>query len=175
MNARRVLTRDEIVALLIEVGQRLDERGARGDLFVVGGTAMALAYDARRLTGDVDTVFEPKSVVHEAIRYIARRHGLADDWINVAAKGFLPGNDSNVRVVLDVPGLRVSIPSTEYLLALKVHAARPDRDLDDIRFLADQLGLTTPGQVLDVAERFFGPNRLEPKSQFFIEQIFGDS
>lgn len=90
-------------------------------------------------------------------------------------KGFLPGQDANVRVVLDVPGLRVSVPSTEYLLALKIHAARPDRDLDDIRFLADQLGLSTAVQVLDVAERFFGVHRLEPKSQFFIEQVFGDS
>lgn len=173
MSARRILNRNEIVGLLTEVGQFLDEQGTRGELFVVGGAAMALAYDARRLTADIDAVFEPKSMVYEAIRHVAQRHGLADGWINDAVKSFLPSNETNIRVVLEVPGLRVSIPSTEYLLALKVHAARPDRDLDDIRYLADHLGLTTSSQILDVAERFFGANRLEPKSQFFIEQLFG--
>lgn len=159
MSTHRVLSRNEIVRLLTEVGQWLDERGVRGELFVVGGAAMALAYDARRLTTDVDDVFEPKSIVNEAIRHVAGQHGLSDDWINDAVKGFLPGNDTNIRVVLEVAGLRVSIPSTEYLLALKIYAARPDRDLDDIRFLTDQLGLTKSRQVLDVAERFFGANR----------------
>lgn len=55
---------------------------------------MALAYDARRLTADIDAVFEPKSVVYNAIRYVASKHELADDWINAvhgqpAARGDL--------------------------------------------------------------------------------------
>ena len=73
-------------------------------------------------------------MVNNVIRHVASSQGSADDWINDAVKGFLPGNGSDVRVMLDDHGLRVSIPSTEYALELKVHAAQPDLDLDDIRF-----------------------------------------
>ncbi|MDD4865737.1 MAG: DUF6036 family nucleotidyltransferase [Mycobacterium sp.] len=175
MTTNSNLSREDIIGLLTEVGQYLHSRGVRGELFVVGGAAMALAFDARRTTNDVDAVFEPKDVVYEAARHVASTHeGLPETWINDAVKGFLPGNDDNVRVVLDVPGLRVSAPSAEYLLALKVYASRPARDDDDIEFLAEHLGLTTADQVLDVTERYFRRAQLPPKTQFFIQQIFGD-
>jgi len=35
------------------------------DVFVVGGAAMALAYDAARVTRDVDAVFKPYGIVLE--------------------------------------------------------------------------------------------------------------
>lgn len=88
MNTHRAFTRDEIVDLLTEVGSYLHQRAVRGELFVVGGAAMALAYDARRLTADVDAVFEPKSTVYEAIRHVAREHDLADTWVNDAVTVF---------------------------------------------------------------------------------------
>ena len=92
--------------------------------------------------------------------------------MNDAVKDFLPGDDPDVGVFLDVPGLRVSVPSAEYLLALKVYAARPDRDDDDIEFLANHLGLSGAEEVLDVAVKYFGSGRLPPKVQFFIQQLF---
>jgi hypothetical protein len=38
-----VLSRDDILDLLDELGALLEARGLHGDLFVVGGAAMALA------------------------------------------------------------------------------------------------------------------------------------
>jgi hypothetical protein len=40
--------RAEINRLLAELDAELVKRGARADLFLVGGAALALAYDARR-------------------------------------------------------------------------------------------------------------------------------
>lgn len=37
--------RDQIVDLLTDLGLKFDQRGIRGDLFVVGGAAMALAFN----------------------------------------------------------------------------------------------------------------------------------
>jgi len=167
------LGRDQLVSVLVELGQLLAERGIQGELFVVGGAAMALAYDARRLTADIDGIFEPKSVIYESARRVAAGHPeLSEDWLNDSVKGFLPGTDSNPLVVLDVPGLRVSVPSTKYLLAMKVFASRTDRDDDDVRFLAGLLGLTTADEVLDVVSQFYPASRIEAKVPFYVQQLF---
>ena len=84
------LDRDQLIVLLAELGEELAAAGVRGELFVVGGAAMALAYSARRLTSDVDAVFEPKTVVYDAARVVAERHGLKPDWLNDGVKGLLP-------------------------------------------------------------------------------------
>ncbi|GAA2406380.1 hypothetical protein GCM10010191_12980 [Actinomadura vinacea] len=42
-----------------KLGDRLARRGVVADIHIVGGAAMALAYDARRSTRDIDAVFEP--------------------------------------------------------------------------------------------------------------------
>ena len=134
---------------------------------------MALAYDARRLTVDVDAISEPKSVIYEAANTIAFRHPeIGPDWLN-AVKGFPPGVDRNPHLVLEVPGLRVSVPSTDYLLAMKVFASRIDRDDGDIKYLAGLLGLTTADEILDVAARFYPSARIEAKVQFYVQQLFG--
>ncbi len=76
------------------------------------------------------------------------------------------------RVVLDLPGITVTVPSPHYLLALKVQAARIDRDQDDIRFLAREAGAKTADDVLKIAEQVIGPSRLLPKAQFIVQEMF---
>jgi hypothetical protein len=168
------LTREQIIGLLSELGQELDALGVKAQLFVVGGAAMALAYNMRRTTADVDGVFEPKAVIYEAARRVASRHGrLPEDWLNDGVKGLLPAAaDRHARVILDLPGITVSVPSPQYLLALKVQAACIDRDQDDIRFLAREAGAKTADDVLRVAEQVIGSNRLLPKAQFIVQEMF---
>lgn len=172
VNDSESLGRAEITALLGEVGAELAARDIRGELFLVGGATLALAYNVRRFTRDVDGVFEPKNEVYAAAHRVGARHGLPEDWFNDAVKGILPGPDPDSREVMSVTGLRVSVPSPGYLLALKVHAARVDRDSDDIRFLADQCGARTAEEVLAITERIMGRARLQPKSQYLVEELF---
>ena len=40
------------------LGERLARRGVIADLYVFGGAAMALAFDSRRATRDVDALFD---------------------------------------------------------------------------------------------------------------------
>ena len=44
-------------------GDRLSRRGIVADIFIVGGAAMAMAYDATRVTCDVDARFVPHGIV----------------------------------------------------------------------------------------------------------------
>src|ERR1700722_8860653 len=55
------LGREDIRALLDDLSAELAARGARAELFLVGGAALAVAYDATRATRDLDAVFIPGS------------------------------------------------------------------------------------------------------------------
>lgn len=166
------LDREQIQALLTELGEVMAKQGLRADVFLVGGAALALAFDARRVTRDLDGVFAPAQEVRRAAAAIAQRHELDDDWLNDAVKGFLPEGQPSQRVILEQPGIRVSVPSPDYLLALKVVAARVDRDVDDITFLAELCGYTTADEVLDCAQRWFPQHRIQTKAQFLVEELF---
>jgi hypothetical protein len=165
------MDREEIVTLLTELGAALHDRGVHGEMYVVGGAAIALAYDARRSTRDIDAVFEPKLAIYEAAAEVAERFELPAGWLNDAVKGFLAGDDAEAAPVLDVPGLRCLAASPRMLLALKVLAHRVGEDEDDVMFLAAALGLRTSRDVLAVAEDVFG-DRLEPAARFFVEELF---
>jgi hypothetical protein len=68
-----------------ELGDRLVQRGVIADIYVFGGAAMALAYDARRATRDIDAVFKPHGIVLEEARTVADELGLPDWWLNEQA------------------------------------------------------------------------------------------
>ena len=165
------MDRSEIVEALTELAAELDARGVQGEMYVVGGAAIALAYEARRSTKDIDAVFEPKLVVYEAAAAVGERRGLPAGWLNDAVKGFLAGEDPAASAVLELPGLRCLSASPRVLLALKVLAHRAGEDEDDVRLLAGELGLTSAAEVLDLAEEVYG-DRLTAAARFFVEQLF---
>jgi hypothetical protein len=165
------MDRAGILAALTALAAELDQRGVSAEMYVVGGAAIALAFDERRSTRDIDAVFEPKAVVYEAAEAVAARRGLPAGWLNDAVKGFLAGDDPTAAPVLDLPGLRCLAASPQKLIALKVLAHRVGEDEDDLRLLARELGIERADQVLAVAERTFG-DRLDPAARFFVEQVF---
>jgi hypothetical protein len=76
------------------LGERLASRGVVADLYVFGGAAMALAYDSRRATRDVDALFEPHGVVHDEALAVAAELGLPRWWLNEQASSYVaPGGD----------------------------------------------------------------------------------
>ena len=94
------LGRDDILNLLRDVAAEAERREVAVSLFLVGGAAMALAYSTSRATKDLDGVFEPKSIVCEIASHVARQrpeYGLAPDWLNDAAKSFMPGEDPEAK------------------------------------------------------------------------------
>ncbi len=167
MNAKKI--REALASL----SQELDRRGIRGELFVVGGGAMALAYSSRRVTRDVDAIFEPKAAIYEAARAVAEELSLPEDWLNDAVKSFAPGDDPQRSVVLQTPALTVSVASPRYLLAMKLLAARVDQDADDIRTLYHLCGFSTAEQGLDLVEAFYPGRPIAPRTQFLLEELFG--
>ena len=166
--------RDALMAALEALAVDLESHGVEGRLFIVGGAALTLAYNARRSTRDIDAVFEPKTAVYEAAHRVADALDLPDDWLNDAVKGFTPGTDPDAVPVFERPGLAVSAASARYLLAMKLRAARVEQDTEDIQYLADLIGLRTADEVLDVARQRYREEDLPPRARYLVEELFGE-
>ena len=110
---------------------------------------MALAYDERRATRDVDAVFAPKAEVYAAAARVAERLDLPEGWLNDAVKGFLLGPDPWPTKVYELPALRCEVASPQMVVVLKCLAHRTGEDDDDVRLLARHLGLGAE-EVLDL-------------------------
>jgi hypothetical protein len=169
--SERQFTRPRIVAALEALGQELTAAGIRGQVFIVGGAAMALAYSTRRVTRDIDAVFEPKSAIYEAAGRVAERLDLPDDWLNDGVKGFLPGADRDAVPLPEVEGIEVTTASARYLLAMKLLAMRFGEDDDDIAILLRQTGIRRPGEALDLLARMYPNREPPPTTRLFLEEI----
>ena len=163
---------DAVEALLIELGRRLHERGLVAELYVVGGSAMALAYDGRRVTRDVDALFRPRDEVLAVAAQMAEDEGLPADWLNDAVRTVMPLEpDDGPADVLEAPGVRVSVASPEYLLAMKCMTTRQSRgDLDDAAFLAVLTDNADEQKLARVVQRYFGSSPLGA-TELFLERI----
>lgn len=161
-----------ITDALRRLGDRLARRGVVADIYVFGGAAMALAYDARRSTRDIDAVFQPHGIVLEEARAVAAELGLPPWWLNEQASAYAaPGGDPDGPRIFDHPGLRVQAASPEHLLAMKVLAARR-RDTDDISFLIRRLGLATVQEVLTLCAEVFPEEPVPDRARLVLEDLF---
>lgn len=171
--ASKRFTRAEILRALGALGDELSSRGIRGQIFIVGGAAMALAYSTRRVTKDIEAVFEPKSSIYEAAAKVAEDLALPEDWLNDAAKGFMPGSDGEARPVPDIHGIEITTASPRYLLAMKLMAMRIGEDDEDIELLIRECDLHTADEALELVQSMYPAREPSPKTRFFLEEVLG--
>jgi hypothetical protein len=168
----RQFSRSRIVGALEALGKELTRQGVRGQVFIVGGAAMALAYSTRRVTRDIDAVFEPKSAIYAAAAKVAEELALPEDWLNDAVKGFMPGADEDPRPVPDIRGIEVTTASPRYLLAMKLMAMRFGEDDEDIEILLGESGVHSVQEALGLLESIYPTTEPPPKTRLFLEELF---
>jgi hypothetical protein len=172
------LTRDQILAALEKLDQYFHDHGVKGEICIYGGAAMVLAFNARISTRDVDAVFCPISVFREGSNVVSDSLGLPESWLNDGIKGFLSSHAEHTNEhMIQYQNLRVIRPTAQYLLAMKCLAARQagydtDGDRRDIAFLISHLNLKSKQEVLKIVERYYPPERILPKTQFMLVEIF---
>lgn len=166
-------TRARIVSALEALGKELTSVGVRGQIFIVGGAAMALAYSTRRVTKDIDAVFEPKNAIYAAAARVAEDLGLPEGWLNDAVKGFMPNADEHPRPIPDVVGIEVTTASPRYLLAMKLMAMRFGEDEDDIEILLRECGVSSAQEALDLVKHIYPLQEPPAKTRFFLEELLG--
>lgn len=165
------MTAEEIKKYLTELNEELRLMDIKGEVSLYGGAVMCVAFKSRPATKDVDAIFEPVKMVRIAARKVGERHGLDVGWLNLAVKMFVVEHPR--KVLFDFPNLKVFVPEGDYMLAMKVLAARPDSaDIDDIRFLVDYLKLNTVEDVLGIVREYYPKKEVKSETVFLIEGLF---
>lgn len=176
-----LLVKTDILRGLYKIDAMAKSVGMLIDLSIYGGAALAMVFDLRDATRDVDAVVNGSpAFLREAAKAIAEDEGWPEDWLNDGVKGFVSSNEQMELMAsfnpTSVGGLRVQTPTLEYMFAMKCMAMRPDgidgsHDISDIRALASKLELRTADDALKIVESFYPSNRIPPKVIFGIEEI----
>jgi hypothetical protein len=173
-----MLNRETILHALQRLSEVLGERNVSGEICLLGGTAMVLAFRARPNTKDVDAIFYPPQVMREAAREIAQELNLPADWLNDGAKGFVSAaHDVTAGDLPQFSNLRVLAPTVEYMLAMKCMAARLGHgdergDVPDIALLARKLGLASVSQALAIVAKYYPESQIPVRTQYLLEDVF---
>ncbi len=171
-----MLSKEMILRLFHDLNEELSKNGITGEIGLVGGAAMTLAYNARTSTKDVDAVFKPSKEIRDAAKKVAEYHAIKEDWLNDAVKGFMPKNPSNQREILELPNLLVWTPEPHYLFAMKAIAARIDtKDKDDLIFLKNLIKIRSTEEAIHIVEKYYPNHQIPQKTLYFLEELFQEA
>ena len=74
--------------------------------------------------------------------------------------------------MFDHPGLRVTAASPRHIFAMKALAART-REVDDLRLLAEMIGVDSAAVAVQICAEFFPAEDLPPRSVAVLRELFG--
>ena len=106
-------------------------------------------------------------------------NGFPVNWLNDAAKGFVSSRHETIQGGLpQFSNLRLTMPTPEYLLAMKCMASRvgaveiETHDVSDIVFLIRHLKLDSPKDVIDIVAAYYPKAQIPVKAQYLVEGLF---
>ena len=163
----------DILRLFDLLNEQLRRDATRGELFLVGGAVMCLAYAARPSTADVDGLFRPAKQIRDAAAKVAAKAGVDTDWLIDGVKSFL-SEQSAWSPFIELDHLRIMVAQPEYLLAMKCLAFRPGaefHDEDDVRYLLRHLNSASYEQAVATIARFYPLKRFPQKSLYALAEL----
>jgi hypothetical protein len=167
------LTSEDMQRLFALLNEELRMAGTRGELYLVGGAVMCLAYGARASTRDVDAAFRPSTIVRQAAARVAQRVGLDSNWLNDGVKGFMSAQ-GDFAPFLELEYLTVMLAEPSYLLAMKCMAMRlgaESRDQDDVRFLLRLLDVQSVDQAVKLITKYYPAEQIPQKTIYALPDL----
>lgn len=167
------LDRTDIERLLALLNDELARHDVTGEIYLVGGAVMCLAFDARASTKDLDAFFAPAQTIRKAANRIADRENYPIDWLNDAVKGYL-SPQGDYEPYLDLANLKVFVARPEYLLAMKCLAMRLGaefHDEQDIRFLLRYLNISGYQAAIDLVAKYYPVEQVPQKTLYALEEM----
>ena len=169
------LDRQDLIDGLREVVHLAHEHGITGvSIRIVGGAALRLAYFERATTADIDAQIEPVAQITPIIKQIALDRGWPPDWLNNEAVGFIPawGQTVDWESIFDDENVSISVAPIDALLAMKLNAARPGRDTDDIAKLLALNEVDSVAGAEHIFEAFYPGDALPDRTITLLKKIF---
>ncbi|HZE54082.1 MAG TPA: hypothetical protein VE111_12540 [Bradyrhizobium sp.] len=182
--------RDALLDAFDQIGRAAAMAGTKLQIAVYGGSALMLASNFRFATEDVDIseLERPLPVwLASVVQEIARKNNWQDDWFNDGVAFHLSSLADSAADHVEFgtfprdgssPGLVVSVPSAEYLLALKLKAARildplrGETERLDILNLMQVLGISSTEEAVTLLGRYFPVSAASPeKLQFLLKHM----
>jgi hypothetical protein len=167
------LSREEIIVALERLNDELMRANAKASVYLVGGAVMCIVLNARESTKDVDAWFSDPTAVRSAARRVAVDLSLPEDWLNDAAKAFVP-ESAGFESWRALPNLEILVADERTLFAMKCAAARTAEDAADIRLLAERLGITSSSEALKVVLGYYPEERLPVRTRLLLEELLDD-
>jgi hypothetical protein len=179
-------SREELLDAFDRIGRAAIGAGTKLQIAVYRGSALMLASNFRFATEDVDVAELPRplpdwlaTVTHE----IAEKNRWQDDWFNDAVTFHLSRLADRASDHLEFgtfprdsepPGLVVSVPTAEYLLALKLKAfrimdpSRGENERLDIVNLMRVIGISDVEEAISLLGRYFPVSAASSEKQRFL-------
>jgi hypothetical protein len=170
------LSRRDIERLLELLNKELRSASVKGEVYLVGGAVMCLAFGVRESTRDVDGYFEPTKKIREAAARVAVEAGVDEHWLNDGVKGYMSERGS-FSEYLELSNLKVFCADARYLLAMKCLAMRIGeefQDLDDIRYLLRHIDIRNYDDALEVITKYYPAERFPQKTLYALEELLGN-
>ncbi len=170
------LSRIRLTQALRRLGALAREQKVTLELSLYGGAVFTLVYGSRDATRDVDAVVRPSEIAKTLAARVAGELGLPDDWLNDDVKHFLAEKEAKRQLTgTDFgEGLRVSVPTAAYLLAMKLRACRPPLpgyagDYGDIRFLVQKMEINSVKAAEAIHDKFFPDDALSDSAREVVK------
>jgi hypothetical protein len=166
-------TRADIERLFQLLNDELAGSGIRGELYLVGGAVMCLAYGARASTRDVDAAFRPSAGVRKAAARVAAQVGIEPQWLNDGVKAFM-SERGDFALFLELDHLRVMLAQPTYLLAMKCMAMRIGEefhDQDDVRYLLRLLDVRSYDQAINIVTKYYPLDEFPQKTLYALTDL----
>ena len=140
MSAENVFTKDNLdfyLRELAKVYRKLNGKGIKAEIVLVGGAAILTNYGFREMTTDIDAVIQASGAMKDAINRVADKYGLPNGWLNAdfrSTASYTPSLSLHSDYVATRSNvLEIRTVSGEYLIAMKlVSGRRYKADLSDI-------------------------------------------
>ncbi|HWZ95389.1 MAG TPA: hypothetical protein VNW30_09370 [Opitutaceae bacterium] len=156
------LSRARITQALRRLGELAREQKVTLEVSLYGGAVFTLVYGLREGTKDVDDVVRQSELAKKLAVRVANELGLAEDWLNDHVKQFLAEKEAKRELTASDfgEGIRISVPTAAYLLAMKLRACRPPLpgyagDYGDIRFLIKKMEISSVEAAEAIHDKFF--------------------
>jgi len=175
------LNRADLLEALQELIHELRARNVSGEIRIVGGAALSLSYFERDVTQDIDVMNVQggdNEAVAEAAQSVASRLDLNDNWLNfeVTRIDALPtlGREVEWHTIFSSAEITIQVASAETLLAMKLRANRPGRDVNDIRALLALVGITDVASAETLYESFYPGDVLPDRAIQILDNLFAE-